>query len=297
MDGYRIEDKLMNAGIVDIPEAEYRKHPSLSQSGIKLLLPPSCPALFRWRMDNPEPHKKVFDFGNAAHKEVLGIGQPVRYIQGKTAKGEPSDGWASKYAQDQAAEARAAGEIPLLESQRGVIEGMAAALRAHPLAAKLLDPEHGKPEQALFHTDPDSGIGLRGRLDWLPNASSNGRMVLPDYKTAASADAESFANAAASYGYVIQDPFYRDLVTGAGLADEVDFVFIVQSKEPPFLVNVIELDAEAVRIGRGLIRKAINLYKACLENDYWPGYGSDVELVSVPVWFQRLHEDFTEMSL
>jgi len=248
-------------------------------------------------MDNPEPHKKVFDFGKAAHKEVLGVGQPVRYIQGKTAKGEPSEGWATKYAQEQAAEARAAGEIPLLESQRGVIEGMAAALRAHPLASKLLDPEHGKPEQALFHTDPDSGIGLRGRLDWLPDTPSTGRMILPDYKTAASADSESFAKAAAAYGYVIQDPFYRDLVTGAGLAEDVDFVFIVQSKEPPFLVNVLELDAEAVRIGRGLIRKAINLYKACLENDYWPGYGSDVELVSVPVWFQRLHEDFTEMSL
>jgi len=297
MDRGRIEDIRMSAGIVDIPEGEYHKHPALSQSGAKLLLPPNCPALYRWRMDHPpEPYKAVFDFGSAAHREVLGAGRPIRYIQGRTAKGEPSDGWASKYAQEQAAEARAAGEIPLLETQRGVLEGMVAALRAHPLAAALLDPAKGKAEQSLMMTDPESGVRLRGRLDYLPDPT-NGRMIIPDYKTTVKADADSFAKSAASYGYVMQDPWYRDLVTGLELAEDVSFVFVLQEKEPPYLVNVVELDAEAVRIGRALNRRAITLFKTCTDNNHWPAYSSEIELVSVPVWFQRLHKDIAEMSL
>lgn len=284
----------MTGTVIDgMPDAEYHRDPALSQSGAKLLLPPNCPALYRWRMDNPpEPHKAVFDFGSAAHREVLGAGRPIRYIQGRTAKGDPSDGWASKYAQEQAAEARANDEIPLLESQRGVLEGMVKALRAHPLAAALLDPAHGKAEQSLKYTDPESEVQLRGRLDYLPDAKS-GRMIIPDYKTTVSADADSFSKSAASYGYVMQDPWYRDLVTGLGLAEDVSFVFVLQEKEPPYLVNVVELDAEAIRIGRGLNRRAIQIFKKCTETNHWPAYSSDVELVSLPVWFSRLHEDIS----
>jgi hypothetical protein len=169
---------------------------------------------------------------------------------------------------------------------------MAAALRTHPLAAALLDPARVKAEQSLMMTDPESGVDLRGRLDFLPDARS-GRMIIPDYKTTVSADADSFAKAAASYGYVMQDPWYRDLVTGLGLAEDVSFVFVLQEKEPPYLVNVVELDAEAIRIGRGLNRRAIQLFKKCTETNQWPGYSADVELVSLPVWFQRLHEDIS----
>jgi hypothetical protein len=275
----------MTAGIVDIPEQEYHRHPALSQSGAKLLLPPSCPALYRWRMDHPpEPHKAVFDFGKAAHARVLGVGQPVRYVDAPT--------WQTKAAKEARDEAYANDEIPLLEKDRGVIEGMAAALRTHPLAAALLDPARGKAEQSLMMTDPESGVALRGRLDFLPDARS-GRMIIPDYKNTVSADADSFAKAAASYGYVMQDPWYRDLVTGLGLAEDVSFVFVLQEKEPPYLVNVVELDAEAIRIGRGLNRRAIQLFKKCTETNHWPGYSADVELVSLPVWFQRLHEDIS----
>jgi hypothetical protein len=236
-------------------------------------------------MDNPpEPHKAVFDFGKAAHCEVLGQGEPIRYVD--------ADDWRTKDARAAKAEAYEAGEIPLLAKDEGVLEGMVAALRAHPLAAALLNPATGKAEQSLFWTDPDSGVNLRGRLDWLPNAR-DGRMIIPDYKTAAKADTESFAKSAASYGYVMQDPWYRDLVTGLELAEDVSFVFIVQEKEPPYLVNVIELDGDALRIGRGLNRRAIHLFRKCTDNNHWPGYSTDVELVSLPIWFQRLNEDIS----
>ncbi len=66
-------------GVYDIPEGAYFADPALSCSGAKLLLPPSCPALFRYRQDHPE-HKDVFDFGSAAHKMVLGAGPPIALV-------------------------------------------------------------------------------------------------------------------------------------------------------------------------------------------------------------------------
>lgn len=281
-------------GVIDgMPDDIYHADPvvggSLSVSGAKLLLPPNCPALFKWRRDNGQPNKAVFDFGHAAHKEVLGVGQPIRYIQGKTAKGDPSDGWASKYAQDQRAAAYAAGEIPLLESQRGIIEGMVAALRAHPLAPSLLDPANGKPEQSMFWQDPESGGNLRGRLDWLPNPHE-GRLLLVDYKTTVSAHPARFAKSAADLLYHMQDSFYRALTIGLGLDDDPAFLFIAQEKTPPYLVTVVELDTDAKAIGVQLNRQAIDIYQTCTESGEWPSYSSDVERVSLPRWYVAQHE-------
>lgn len=270
-------------GVVDgMPDAEYHgRKDSLSVSGAKKLLPPSCPAIFKWERDNPPPSKPHFDFGHAAHKSVLGVGQPVRYI--------PYDSWRTKAAQQQQAEAYAAGEIPLLEEQRGIIEGMTAALRAHPLASRLLDPADGKPEISLFVADPQTGVNLRSRLDWLPNPR-NGRLLLCDYKTAVSANPTKFAKSAADLNYHMQDSFYRMIVRLLGLDDDPAFLFAVQEKAPPYVVSVIDLDADAKQIGEHLNAQAIEIYAHCMANDYWPTYGDDVAQVPLPYWYRKQFE-------
>lgn len=271
--------------IPDLDENEYHRHPALSQSGAKLLLPPSCPAMFKFRQENPQ-HKAVFDFGHAAHAEVLGKGAPIRYIQGRTAKGEPSDGWATKYAQEQRAEAYAAGEIPLLESQRGIIEGMAAALRRHPKASMLLEAGRGRPEVSLFWSDP-SGVDLRCRVDWLPNPGSD-PFITCDYKTSASADPGTFAASAAKFGYHMQNAHYEDAVRALGLHDAPSFLFIVQERDAPFLVSVVELPEAAVELGRRRMREAIEIYQQCMETDHWPSYADDeIVTVDLPAWAYR----------
>lgn len=59
----------------DMPEHVYLADPvpggSLSFSGAKALLPPSCPALYRHQRDHGRPPKPAFDFGHAVHSMVL----------------------------------------------------------------------------------------------------------------------------------------------------------------------------------------------------------------------------------
>ena len=249
-------------GVYDIGETEYFADPALSCSGAKLLLPPSCPAKFRYLQDHPEAaeRKDVFDFGSAAHKMVLGAGPELALVDALD--------WRGKEAKEAREAARAEGATPLLLADFTKVQAMAKAIRAHPIAGPLLNPERGgEPEQSLFWLDYETGVPCRARADWLPDTGP-GRYIITDYKTCSSADPDAIAKAAANYGYYMQADWYctgiRDLVA----VDDPAFLFVFQEKDPPYLITVAELDDEARRIGRARNRQAIERFRDCTEAGY-----------------------------
>jgi hypothetical protein len=271
------EAPAFQAGVYDISEEVYFGDPvptgSLSCSGAKKLLPPNCPALFFWERDHPV-FKDDFDFGSAAHKLVLGSGPELVVID------KPN--WQTNAAKEARKEAREAGKTPILIGALAEVQAMADAIRRHPVASVLFDPSLGNPEQSLFWEDTTSGIWRRCRLDWLPDRRG-GRLIIPDYKTAVSANPASFAKPAANYGYHQQHDWYVEGVSEV-LGVTPEFVFVVQEKTPPYLISVIQLNWEFVRAGRELNRKAIGIYQDCIETGEWPGYSDEIELISPPAW-------------
>lgn len=265
-----------------LPDAVYHADPvpggSLSSSGARRLLPPSCPALFKYEQDNGRPPKKAFDMGHAAHQRILGVGPELVKVV--------ADDWRTKAARDARDEAYARDAVPLLAAQFDVLEEMAEAIAAHPIAQALFQPDNGVAETSMFWTDEKSGVMRRSRLDWLPNPGSR-RVIVTDYKSALSAEPGKFARAAMDYGYHQQAAWYLDGVIALEVADDPAFVFVVQEKTAPYLVSVIELDPLALRIGRHLNRHALNIYAACSRTGRWPGYTDDVELVSLPGWYEN----------
>ena len=268
-------------GLYDgIPDAIYHgDRNSLSSSGARKLLPPSTPALFKYEQDHPV-FKDTFDFGHAAHAEVLGTGMDIVEVI--------ADDWRTKAAQQTRDSIRAEGKTPLLTKDLAKVHEMADALRSHETAATLLS--NGKAEQSLYWRDQATGIMRRARPDWLPNVTGS-RLVVPDYKTAVSADETDFAKAAGDYGYHCQAPWYLDGIIELGIHPDPEFVFVVQEKEPPYLVNVVQLAPEALELGRQLNRIAIETYVTCRQTDIWPGYGEDIKLVDLPPWIYNQHED------
>jgi hypothetical protein len=270
-------------GIHELTNDAYHADPALSASGAKLLVPPSTPALFRYRQDHPE-RRSIFDFGSAAHKAVL---------QDDTATVEIIDApdWKTKAAREQRDAAYAAGAIPLLVHESTQVDAMAEQIRAHPIARRLFAPGSGKPEVSMFWQDDQTGQMLRSRLDWLPNPGASGRLIVPDYKTCHSAERDAFGKSAASFGYHLQAAWYLAGIRALGMDVDPAFVFVAQEKTPPYLVNVIELDMPAMEIGALLMRRAIDVFVECQKRDVWPGYADEVQTVSLPVWYQRLIED------
>lgn len=269
---------ILKSGVYDMPADQYHAHPALSASGAKLLLPPSCPAKYRWAMDNPRKPKREFDLGHAAHRKVLGAGADLEIIDAPDYK--------TKAAQQQRDAAYDAGRVPLLPKEREQVDAMAAAVRAHPLAAALFDPDRGgAAEQSLFWTDDETGVPRRSRFDWL-RSNPSGRMVIPDYKTSKSADPTAFGRSLLDYGYDIQADTYVSGALACGLATEAVFVFVVQEKEPPYLISLYYPDENAMRIGRSRSHQAMEIWRDCTEADVWQGYGTDPEPISLPSWVQ-----------
>lgn len=274
-------------GVYDLDDATYHADPvpggSLSNSGAKLLLPPSCPAIFRWHADHPEPPKKAFDIGTAAHKLVLGDGPELVCVD--------AENWRTKAAQEKRDRAYAIGAVPLLAADYERVEAMAAALRRHPVASALFDPARGRPEQSLFWRDADTGIWRRARLDWLPDPAGR-RLVIGDYKSCASAEPGAVAKAMAKYGYYRQAPWYLDAVTALGLAGDHPpaFVFCFQEKDPPHLITIAQPNDDAMTWGRAMNRKALDVYRDCTRKGEWPAYSSDVISVALPRWAEYEHE-------
>lgn len=280
--------QILEPGIYDMPDADYHADPipggSLSNTEARRIL--KAPALYKYWKGRQE-HKSEFEFGHAAHLEVLGTGAAITVLD--------FDNWRTKAAQTAQAEARAAGVSPILAKDYEIVKAMAEALRAHPIANTLLTSEGGRSEQSMFwqDTDPFSGesVWLRGRLDRLPAIPLAGRFIIADYKTAASAESNAFARSAANFGYHCQDAWYVDGVKAILGIDDPAFVFIVQERDAPYLVNVIELDDTARTIGRDRNRRAIAKWIECTKNGSWPGYSEGVELVSLPRWAEIQAEE------
>jgi hypothetical protein len=277
-------------GVYDLTEAEYHADlvpgGSLSASGAKLLLPPSCPARYQHDRLYGEPPKKAFEHGTAAHALVLDAGPKLVIVN--------ADDWRTKAAKEARDSARFEGRVPLLAADYARVEAMAIAIRGHPLADVLLDPQRGNAEQSLFWTDDDTGIWRRARLDYLPDPRHGRRMVIPDYKTCDRADRESVRKAVGNYGYHIQAAQYTGGVRALGLDDDPAFVFVFQEKTPPYLVNVVQLDDEAMAAGRDRMRLACEIFRDCTQAGYWPGYSDlsrDPDVISLPPWATRAMED------
>ncbi|GAA0550237.1 hypothetical protein GCM10010172_35430 [Paractinoplanes ferrugineus] len=262
-------------GIVDMPEDEYHAHPALSFSGAKKLLHPSCPAIFRHEQDNPQPHKREFDLGHAAHKVVLGEGSELFVIGAENYK--------TKKAQQDRDDAYDRGEIPVLSHEFDQVQAMAAQVRAHPIAGPLFS--EGLAEQSLFWTDPETGVPCRARLDWLS-------WRIGDYKTSTSAEPGHISKKVDDFGYYMQADHYLSGAVHLDLiAPDAPFHFVFQDKNPPYLVTVVELDDVALKIGHDRNVQAREIYRACMESGVWPAYSNRIERISLPAYSQRRYTE------
>lgn len=262
-------------GVYDIPAEMYHADPipggSLSSTGARTLTS-KCPAKFRYDLDHQQPYKKVFDFGTAAHKVVLGEGPELVLVD------EPL--WNTNVIKAKVLKIREAGNIPLKRPDLQHVHDMATALSQHPQAADLLAPGSGQAEQSLFW--PMRNVWGRARIDWLREDG------FVDYKSARSAHPDAIQKAVQEHGYHVQEDWYRRGAMALGvLPARAPCHFIFQEKEPPYLVTVAQLDFTWQDIGHQLSERALFLYESCRASGQWPAYTTETAIISPPVWLER----------
>lgn len=262
-------------GVFELDNDTYHAHPALSSSGARKLLPPSCPAIYRYERDHAPAAKKEYELGHAAHTLALGVGPKLVLVD--------RERWDTKEVKETLAAIRADGNVPLKRAEHEQVHAMAKALREHPRFGELFG-DGGVAEPSLFWTDEATGVQCRARPDWL----TPHRIV--DYKTTTDASLGHVTSSVASYGYYIQAPWY--LVGAVELdlvAEDAEFVFVFQSKTPPYLVSLVDIDEPGMRVGEARMRWALEIFRDCTDSGIWPGYSEDIETVSLPGWLTRQH--------
>ncbi|SBW12661.1 conserved hypothetical protein [uncultured Alphaproteobacteria bacterium] len=276
-------------GIYDIPLDVYHADPcptpSLSASGAKIILD-ECPAKF-WHQNprlNPAAEReetKALSVGQAAHTLIL---QGDDAFAGMIAVMPADLDLRSSAGKAFAAEAKEAGKTLIRAKEFEEIQAMRdAAMRCDWVRLAFAS---GAPERSLFWQDAETGVWLRCRPDYLPDALR----FVPDFKTARSCAPADFERAVIDYGYHIQAAHYLNGIEAVTGERPESFFFVVQEKAAPYLVSVCTLDDDALHWGQQLIRRAIRTFADCLSRDRWPGYDRNVSMIGLPKWATSRYE-------
>lgn len=245
-----------------------------SQSALSLVA--RSPAHYKAWLDGANREETpALAFGSASHCALL---EPTRFARSYVVK--PSFGDKRKKDNKAAHDAwcaENAGAKLLEQEDVDAIAGMSAAIKNHPLAARIM--AGGEPELTLRWRDEATGLECKGRADYYVRQHK----MAVDVKTTTDASPAAFAKSVANFGYHVQDAFYRDGFAALGEPLEF-FIFVVVEKTAPFSVALYQLDAVAVERGQERAQRHMRTLAECVRADAYPGYATEIQTLELPRW-------------
>lgn len=262
--------ELARAGcfVTGMSNEAYHAYEGVSNSGLKLVK--QSPSHYAYRSDFKETRN--MEIGSAFHTALL---EPERYAREyMTVKGV--------YVRT-AAEYKAAGKVygkdkTLTDQEGASVDVMVEAVRNNPDAYPLLS-EPGYAELSAFVQDPETGVLLRCRYDWITNTR-----IVVDVKKTQDCQQRAFQRNAHSYGYHMQDAMYShvfELITGEALES---FNFLAIEEQPPCANILYWYDDIAKKQGHKEYRDALHRYAAAEKTGIWEGYDVTSDIISLPEW-------------
>jgi hypothetical protein len=246
---------------------------TVSKHGLDLIA--QAPALYRWKLDNPETIRTpALRWGNLVHLAVL---EPWRIAEETVVLDADRRTKAGKEAH---AEAAATGKEVISSEEEAELGAIRAAVYAHPTGSKMLSGDL-EVESSVYWTDSATGVACRARPDVI---RKDGFVV--DLKTCSSASPRAFQRASWEYRYHVQASFYLDGLRANGV-DANKFAFVCVETRAPYLVAVYVADPELVAHGRKAYRRDLEMYHACKESEQWPGYSAAPQILSAPEWVRE----------
>lgn len=254
---------------MSVDETEYRALRALSGTGIAELL--RSPAVYRWRLDHPEPPSPAMRLGTLVHSLALGT-EPTAVVS-------PFSDFRTREAREWR-DAQTLDVVTRDEWDRA--ERIAEAVHAHPAARALLRSD-GMPEVTVMWTEGDTPC--KGRIDWLAGAQ------VVDLKT--TRDIDGFGRSIGTYGYHAQVMHYRRGVTAAlGLIDPPLPILVAVETDPPHRVGVWRLSERDAAQGEAMCEEAYRRWADCTEAGVWPtGLPDDIAETDIPTWALRVWDD------
>ncbi len=254
----------------------YHATSSIGASGLKKLAksPAHFHAAYLDPSREPSAPTPAMKAGTLAHCVIL---EPAELDKRYVIKPDGLDG---RTKEGKAWCASVAGFEIVTAQQVDTAKQQAAALKALPEIAALMST--GSPEVSVFWVDPDTGVPCKCRPDWVHETSDG--VWLVDVKTTADASPEGFPKQVAKLGYHIQAAHYVAGWEHATGQRVLGFVFATVESDAPHVAAAYTLDLVALGEGADECDRLLSLYAHCQQNGQWPGYGSEIKTISLPMW-------------
>ncbi len=216
--------------VEQMTDDDYFALDAVDQTSLKKML--VSPLAYSDYLTGEHGYSSALEFGKAAHSMVLGSGPKVvakpnlRTKEGKALR----DRLVEQYGADDIVWL-SADDVEKVQAMRDMVGDFFTKL-------------DGQPEVAMIAADPDTGLLIKGKADWLPSTPDpDGVLRIRDYKTTVKSPDE-FERSCWQYGYHIQAAFYMRLyrLTMPEYKGPLGFEFVVQEKNPPFDWRVWRFD-------------------------------------------------------
>lgn len=264
--------------------AEYHAHSSMSKSGLDLIA--RSPLHYRCRDQRKETRAMLI--GSATHAAIL---EPELYA--KTYITVKSPDRKKKEWNDAVKENPDKLEYMLTMPESENINLMATAVRSNDAINSYIS-EPGHAEISFFAKDPETGVAVKIRLDYL-NAQ---RMGVLDLKTTNDCRNDQFARSVTSYRYHVQQAFYSDVFLWATGEKLQDFAFGAIESDRPHASALVRLPDDYVAYGRMLYRRDLNTYARCLESGVWPPPNPEPFVLHLPQYaMYQMDEDIMNIEM
>lgn len=252
--------------VAGVPNDVYHSMPGVSNSGLNMV----ARSLAHYKYRSQFKQTRAMEIGTAFHTALL---EPERFKSEYMMLRDINDRRKSEYKEA----AKVYGnENTLTASESDSVLTMLHAVMDNPDAMAVLDKE-GHAELSGFAQDPETGIWIRARFDWL---TTDGHAL--DVKKTQDARERAFQKSIHNYRYYCQDAMYShvyELITGQPLEK---YEFLAIEEQPPCANVVYELDVLAKKYGWDEYRAALLKYAEAVEKDQWPAYQETRGLIGLP---------------
>lgn len=159
------------------------------------------------------------------------------------------------------------------------------AVRSNALAMRYL--AKGRAEETIQWTDHVTGLGCKGRIDWVSSSSP----AIVDLKTTGDVSTLRFGAVAARLAYHAQLAFYREGYFRAH-GVQLPVVILAVELEAPHDVVVYRVEDDEIYAGEKEFAELLAEVRKCTETNSWPGRYATEQKLHLPGWaFRSTGED------
>lgn len=266
--------------IENMANEKYHSCPGISKSGLDKIT--RSPA--HYKHSRPTAPTRAMEIGTAIHAAIL---EPERF-DSEYFIADCSTRTAKAY---KALKLEHGSELVLTKPESIKVLGMRESVECNYEAMVNLRKE-GKAELSAICQDPETGVIIRARFDWLTECG-----VVVDVKKTQDIRPAKFAKSVSEYRYHVQDAMYSFIYKQITGEDLQEFYFLAIEENAPHSTALYRIDDLSREIGMHQFRRDLKIYADCLLDDKWPHPDTGEGVIELPNWCINAYEDELEVLI